>query len=288
MKPGSEFSVPRIGAMLLLCVVAAAVYLNPLRDIVSLAVGDPDQGYLFFVPVFAVYLAWLRRTRLYELSLGPSIWGLLIILVGWFGFGLGAAYDIRFLWHAGFVFGVIGILVAFLGTSILVPFAPAFFALFAIVPIPGELRRVISIPLQGSATSITNYLLDLMGVHSIRRGYALEINEVTVFVGEACNGMRLLVPLVLVIFIFVFSLPLRSSVRCLLVVSSIPVALLCNTVRLVPTSIAYAYAPGVAEITHDVGGWLMIPIAIATLLGLVRLLEWLDVSVSRWRLVTAS
>lgn len=274
--------------MVLMMAVVAAVYLNPLRDILGLAIRDPDQGYLFFAPIFAAYLAWLRRTRLYEITLGPSMWGLVIILVGWIGFVLGAVYDVRFLWHAGFVFGLIGVLVAFLGIAILVPFGPAFIALFAAVPIPGELRRMVSIPLQSSATSITHFFLDLIGVFSIQRGNALEINEVTVFVGEACNGMRLLVPLGLVIFIFVFSLPLRSSIRALLVVLSVPVALLCNTLRLVPTSIAYAYAPGVADLTHAVGGWLMIPIAIAVLLGVVRLLEWLDVSVSRWRLVTAS
>lgn len=274
--------------MVLLIAIAMMAYLDPLRDIASLAGRDPDQGYLLFVPIFAVYLAWLRRTRLYELSFAPSMWGIFIILVGWIGFVLGGMYDVRFLWHAGFVFGVIGILVAFLGVAILVPFGPAFFTLFAIVPIPGDLRQMVSIPLQSNATWITHFLLDLMGVYSIQRGNALEINGVTVFVGEACNGMRLLVPLGLVIYIFVFSLPLRPSIRALLVVSSVPVALLCNTVRLVPTSIAYAYSPAVAEFTHDVGGWLMIPIAIAVLLGLVRLLEWLDVPVSRWRLVTAS
>jgi hypothetical protein len=38
---------------------------------------------------------------------------------------------------------------------------------------------------------------------------------------------------------------------------------------------------------HDIGGWLMLPIAVLLLLGLLRFVEWLDVSVSKWRLVTA-
>jgi hypothetical protein len=37
---------------------------------------------------------------------------------------------------------------------------------------------------------------------------------------------------------------------------------------------------------HDISGWGMIPLSIVILLGLLRLIEWLDIPVSRWRLVT--
>ncbi len=80
---------------------------------------------------------------------------------------------------------------------------------------------------------------------------------------------------------------LLSVALIFLIASSVPVALACNVLRLVPTSLGYGYVPEHAVLIHDVGGWLMIPAAIAVLLGLLRLVAWLDIPVSRWRLVTA-
>lgn len=72
----------------------------------------------------------------------------------------------------------------------------------------------------------------------------------------------------------------------LLLLISIPVALVCNVFRLVPSALAYGYLPEFAEMVHDIGGWLMIPLSIGILLLMLRLVEWLDISVSRWRLMT--
>ena len=167
------------------------------------------------------------------------------------------------------------------------PFAPAVLVAFAAVPIPGTLRLALAEPLQNFASGLATAVLDLAGVSAVRTGNTIEINGVLVAVGEACNGMRLLIPLGLVIYTFVFSLPLRPVMRGFLLLSSIPVALLCNVVRLVPTAIAYGYLPSQATLIHDVGGWIMLPAAIFILIGLLRLIEWIDIPVSRWRLVTA-
>jgi exosortase/archaeosortase family protein len=86
----------------------------------------------------------------------------------------------------------------------------------------------------------------------------------------------------------VFSVPFSMGTRIFLVVSAPFVALACNVIRLVPTSLAYGwFDPTVAEQVHDVGGWLMLPLALLMLMGLVKLLRWLDLPVMNWRLVPA-
>lgn len=99
--------------------------------------------------------------------------------------------------------------------------------------------------------------------------------------------MRLVMPIAIVMYTVVYSLPLRRAARLLLILASVPIALACNILRLIPTSLAYGFMPERAELIHDIGGWLMLPIAVLLLLGLLRFVEWLDVSVSKWRLVTA-
>jgi exosortase len=262
------------------------IYRDPIADIIGIAVRDSDRSYIIVVPFLAMYLAWLRRSRIRNITLKPSILGPGIILLGWIGFLIGGTEDIVVLWHLGAIFGIVGIVVTFLGGKSLRAFGPAFFILLAVVPIPGRVRQFAAQPLQRLATDVTATILDVVGVPAVQNGNLIEINGVVVAVGEACDGMRLLVPLMLVIYVFVFSLPLRSSMRAFMILASIPVALICNVLRLVPTALAFGYMPRFAEVTHDIGGWIMIPIAILALLGLLRLIEWLDIPVSRWRLAT--
>ena len=269
------------------CGLNVLVYQRPIADIIEQVIWDADLSYVLLVPFLAIYLIWLRRSRLRCIKFRVSIWGPAIILLGWVGFLIGGVNEVVFLWHLGFLIGFLGITVTFLGSRILAPFFPAIIVVLSIVPIPGSIRLAVAQPLQRFATSVTASILDTVGVPAIQAGNLIEINGATVAIGEACNGMRLLVPLALVIFTFVFSLPLRASMRSLLLVASIPIALICNVLRLVPSALAYGYFPSIAEPIHDIGGWLMIPLALFFLIGLLRLIEWLDIPVTRWRLATA-
>lgn len=261
-------------------------YLTPLRDIFEVASRDPERAYIFIVPLVAVYLAWLRRTRIHEFTMRPSWFGPLIMLLGWLCYLIGDRESIMFMWHMGFLISIIGGLVSFTGPGVLRPFAPAFIVLFVMVPLPGSARQLLTQPMQALATSVSTFFLDVAGVPATQTGNLITINGVTVAIGEACDGMRLLVPLGLVIFAFVFSLPMNWKMRSALIMASVPVGLVCNIFRLVPTALAYGYTPSIAERVHDIGGWGMIPLSIVILLGLLRLIEWLDIPVSRWRLMT--
>ena len=60
----------------------------------------------------------------------------------------------------------------------------------------------------------------------------------------------------LVVFAFAFSTPLKLSTRVILLALSPITALVCNVVRLVPTSLIYGYGSvGRAEWFHDLTGW---------------------------------
>jgi len=106
-----------------------------------------------------------------------------------------------------------------------------------------------------------------------------------VAVGEACNGMRMVFALTLVVYAFVFSVPFRRSTKATLLVLSPLIALLCNVIRLVPTAFVYGYgAADVAEQFHDIAGWVMLPIALGMLIAVLRTIEWLELPVMSWRL----
>ena len=69
---------------------------------------------------------------------------------------------------------------------------------------------------------------------STRSSNQLTINGVPVHIIEACNGLRMVFALILVSYAFSYGLPLRNSVRFLVLLASPLVAILCNVLRTVP------------------------------------------------------
>lgn len=275
------------GAAVISFAMWSIAFRAPLGDIYRLAVSDVERSYLLVVPLISLYLVALRRSRYQDMSRRKTLLGPAIVLAGLFVSWFGLERDVIVMWHGGAVISLIGLAVVFFGAQVLAAFAAPLLLLFAIVPVPGTIRQALAQPLQEMATEVTSFMLQLIGMPVSQAGNLLEINDRMVAVGEACDGMRLLLPLGIVIFAFVFSVPLRMGTRLFLVVVSGPIAIICNVIRLIPTAIAYGYAPSYASGVHDFGGWIMIPLAIWMLLQLLRLAAWLDLPVGRWRLVGA-
>ena len=95
--------------------------------------------------------------------------------------------------------------------------------------------------------------------------------------------------LVLVSYTFGFSMPLRNGVRGLILLMSPLAAMMCNVVRVVLVVLMFGYASETtAERFHAVTGWLMLPLAFMVLYGIIRVLRWALIPVTRYTLATQS
>lgn len=268
-----------------LIVVAIWTARSALLDIWSRATSDAEQSHILLVPVVAGWLVWLRRSRLRFVRYQPNLYGPAIVFLGWLLIWSGYHMDLRVSQHVGALLMLVGSVVSMAGLSLVRQFLAAFLVLAFAIPIPGVVRHAIAEPLQTMATVVTHEFLTVFGVASVRSGNLLEIHGQQVAVGEACNGMRMVFALALVVFAFVFSTPFRFSTRVFLLVLSPIVALVCNVIRLVPTSLIYGFGdPESAEMFHDLAGWLMLPIALLVLVGVLRLVRWLQLPLMSWRL----
>jgi len=118
-----------------------------------------------------------------------------------------------------------------------------------------------------------------------RSGNLLSINKVDVTIAEACNGLRMVFSLVMVCFAFAFGTPLRWYSRLLILIASPIAAIVCNIIRLIPTLYIYGhFSRTTAEEFHDIGGWIMLPVAFLLLMGILRLLRWAVIPVSKYTL----
>lgn len=271
---------------LLLC-IGAWLHRQPLWDMLNIGLRDEEQTHIFIAPVVAGWLLWLRRSRLRYIMVQPSYLGMLIAVFGWLLSWWGFETGTQIAWHAGAVLSLMGILLSMTGMTPVQLLAPVFAVFLFMLPIPGRIRHEIALPLQELATTVTHSILEFIGVNAIKTGNIIIINGEQVAVGEACNGMRMVFALTLVVYAFAFGTPLKPGTRAFLLLASPLIAMICNVIRLVPTSLIFGYGSSdAAQSFHDLAGWVMLPIAMLMLMGLLRTIRWLEFPVTQLRLAS--
>lgn len=264
---------------------AIAACADAWRDIFEIADRDEEQSHTYLAPIIAVWMVWARRIRFRNLVPRGSVTGLMVIVLGALMCHFGYAHSFDIAWHGGAVVVLSGAVIAVTGRHFLFAFLSAFAVLAFMIPVPGQVRQMIAMPLQTWTAGATQAVLETLGVDVERTGNVLIVNNQLIAVAEACNGLRMVWALILVTYAFAFSIPLRPMVRGTLLVLSPFVALLCNIIRLVPTAALYGYADtNVANYFHDISGWVMLPVAFVGLLITIRLLRWALVPVGRFNL----
>jgi exosortase len=137
------------------------------------------------------------------------------------------------------------------------------------VPLPGQLHNLISGPLQRIATAGAVFLLELFGSVVTRDGNVITLNGNTpLAVAEACSGLRMLTAFVVVGCVFAHGMKRTLPQKALIVFSAVPVAILCNLIRLVITAHLFCHVDSATaeKFFHDFAGWFMMPLAIGLLL----------------------
>ncbi len=268
----------RRGVLLTLVLMAMAVFAcrDAWLDIIRIVQVDEEASHILLVPLVFARIAWVRRSELKGVATGVSFWGPAIALGGVGLWLFGNIKAIQVFWHFGAILAMFGAFVTINGLAIVRRLWPAFLVLVFLMPLPGVIRHPLALFLQNVSAHATEVVIVALGFELVRHGNLLIINDYPVGIAEACNGMRMVSMLILVVFAFVFSEKVRPWVRVALIVLAVPLAIACNIVRLVPTVLAYGYfSPEFADQVHDWLGWVMVIASYFMLMGLLALMRWL-------------
>jgi exosortase len=193
---------------------------------------------------------------------------------GWLTFWYGYWGD-PVLWRAGAVTVAAGAIVSVVGLNAMRRLLPAFAAMVFLIPVSPFGRYQIAIPLQNVTAEVTQTVCDVIGIYVVRAGNVLSVNGADVTVAEACNGMRMVLTLLMVCYLVAFTSPMRGYVRALLLLASPLVAITANVIRLVPTVWMFGHTSReAAETFHSAAGWVMTVVAFLVLMGLLRAVQW--------------
>jgi exosortase len=244
-----------------------------LKDLWGIWQRSDEYSSGLLVPFLAAYILWVRREGLASCSIRPSLWGLPVFVAAQVIKFAGLFFMYSSLERFSIVVSVAGLLLLLFGWNYFRKVFTVLLFLCLMLPLPASIHSSLLLPLQSWATASAVFCLEIMGYDVIRTGNIIDVNGTTVAVIEACNGLRMIMAF-FVIGGFIVLLSRRAKWEKLLIfLSGVPIALLCNTVRLTVTAIAFTYVKGDywEKVFHDFGGYAMMPLAI----GIIVLEFWL-------------
>ncbi|MEN6307764.1 MAG: exosortase [Anaerohalosphaeraceae bacterium] len=264
------------GGIALVCCMLAAYAIPTLRDLWKMWVSSDEYSSGMLVPVLAIIVLWMRRNRLMNSGFYPSVWmgtALLLFAQGVRFFGL--YYMFGSLENISMILTLIALSLLVFGFRVIMQVWSVLLFLFLMLPLPRRVQNIAAEPLQEWATASAVFVLETLGFNVAREGNVINLNGTMVAVAEACNGLRMLTAFIVVSALVVLISERSRIVKLILLMSSIPIALLCNTLRLAATSIAFTMIASEQweKAFHDYGGLAMMPVALFMAVGELWLLS---------------
>ena len=240
-------------------------YWPTLSEMVRQWEHQPDYSHGYLVVPIALFFLWSRRATLPREQLHPSLWGAALLLLAGAMRVIAGKYYLLPLDGWTIPLSVAGAVWLLCGGAVLRWSLPAIVFLWFMVPIPYSAERFLSVPLQAVATQLSTATLVFFGQPAIAEGNVILLGDQSLFVEEACSGMRIFVGIFALAFAFVLFSRWSWWQKALVLVAALPVAIIANVMRIVATGLLSQWVSSAAgkKFSHDLAGFVVIPLAAA-------------------------
>ncbi|MEN6336744.1 MAG: exosortase, partial [Phycisphaerales bacterium] len=245
-------------------------YWPTVLDLEGVWMGSDEYSSGMLVPFLAVYAIWSRRQEIASVRLRPAIlWGTAAVLSAQAIRMAGLFYMYQSAERLSLVLAVAALVLLMMGWRYLWKLSGVLLFLCLMLPWPNSVQQSLTVPLQQWATGSAVFCLELAGWSVLRDGNVIHIGNTSVAVAEACNGLRMITAFFVISGLVVLLTRREWWAKGGILVSSLPIALLCNTLRLAVTSVAFTMIKDEEwrQGFHDYGGYAMMPLALAMVVG---------------------
>lgn len=229
---------------------------------------SPEYSHGVMIPFIALFLVWQQKERLRTLVLNPTWLGPTLLLLGLALNLLGKLSALYILIHYSLIVVLAGLVLSYWGPGGLRLLGMPLLFLVLMIPLPNILYKGLSSELQLLSSQLGVSLIRLFGISVFLEGNVIDFGKMKLEVVEACNGLRYMFPLMTVGFILAYFFRAPWWQRVLIFLSSIPVTVLMNSLRIGIIGVMVEYwGPAMAEgFLHDFEGWLVFMASCAILL----------------------
>jgi exosortase D (VPLPA-CTERM-specific) len=260
--------------ILLACFIGA--YWVPLKAMVIIWSTNEDYSSGFLIPLVSAYLLWEKRDTLKDIPV-KSAWmvlPLLIVFVTLSLYGiLGSSGNVSMpsvpiliILFFAFCYGIEA------AKRLLLPLA---FLIF-MVPVPAVIERTIGYNLKIISSKLGGAIIALCDISVNVSGNVIDLGVTQLQVVDACSGMRYIFPLLAIGVIYAYFFKKVAWKRVVVVLSTIPIAILINALRIGITGILTdKFGTEMAQgFFHGFSGWALFLVAICFLFIFDRVLSF--------------
>lgn len=265
-------------------VVILATYFSVLRHLILHDWAHEDYSHCYLIPFVSLYLIWEKRRQLAEMTSTASWLGLIPLVFGVGLFWLGELGGEYFTMYISLWLVFIGLLWLHMGWQKIKIMAFPVVILLAMFPFPNFINTKLLFGLKLFSSQIGVFLLQLYGMSAYREGNVIDLGFTQLQVVDACSGLRYVLPLLVLSLLLSHWFKATLWKKIVLVLSSIPLAVFVNSLRIAATGILCRSlgAQAAEGFFHDFSGWL---IFIFTL-GFLLIEMWILKGIGKERIET--
>ncbi len=281
--PRQNGIVGLIAAGAILVLATAWSYSGTMLDLFTEWQRNEDYSAGQLVPLVVLVFLWVERKKLAQCALTPCWWaGIALLTLAQLGRAFGLLFVFESAERYSLVLTVWALVVFVAGWQAVRRTIWILLFLLLMVPFPGQIHNSISGPLRQTATTGSVFLLEVFFSGIRREGHVIYIREHALGVLEACSGLRMLTAFIIVAAFIAYMVRRPRWQKAVVVGSSIPIAVLCNVLRIFITAILIVWAGSEVgeKFFHDFAGLVMMPVAVMIIFGELRLMDDLIVSES--------
>jgi exosortase D (VPLPA-CTERM-specific) len=248
--------------------VILAAYYSVLRFLILHDWALEDYSHCYLIPFVFLYLIWEKRKQLVETPSTASWLGFIPFVFGVGLFWLGELGGEFFTMYISLWLVFVGLLWIHTGWQKIKIMAFPIVILLAMFPFPNFINTKLLLKLKLISSQIGVSLLQLYGMSAYREGNVIDLGFTQLQVVDACSGLRYVLPLLILSLLLAHWFKAALWKRIVLVLSSIPLAVFVNSLRIALTGILYRSvgAQAAEGFFHDFSGWLIFIFTLGVLL----------------------
>ena len=255
----------------------AVLYVPSLYDLFRGVWSEDEQAHGPIVLAISCWLIYRKWPEMIATSVNEPapVAGWLILSLGLISYIIGRSQAIIQM-EIGAVFPmIIGLILLTHGvTALKKMWFPLFFMLF-MIPLPGILVQIVTIPLKTAVSIVSEQILYWFGYPISRTGVILQVGQYQLLVADACAGLHTLFTLEALGLLYMNLMGHESFKRNMLLASLIvPISFISNVIRvLILILITYHFGDAAGQgFLHGFAGMTLFLSALMLIIGLDSLL----------------
>ena len=240
--------------------------------------SSDEYSFGIFIPFISLFMLWQQRDRLALIRFEASWLGVVVLVVGLVLGALGQLASSATIALYAFLISLAGLALAFVGRRGFAAVAAPLAMLILMLPLPDVLFRELSQALQLVSSRFGVAMLRAAGVSVFLEGNIIDLGSMKLQVAEACSGLRYLFSLVALGVVAAYFFRAAMWQRLLLVVSTLPITVLMNSVRiaLVGITVEHFGLEAAEGVLHAFEGLVVFMGCMVILIGLMWLMARLS------------